>query len=656
MALRPGSTYRPTNPYQESYTHTRLVRDFVIDSVGDARDWADKTQRDASRTLADLRRLRFDFDRLGDPPPRPDMTPMPEFKFEMPDLDSTSFGDINVGPMPGVSLRPIYTPGALNIKPYQPTPLNLEIPNAPKPGDYGDAPDAPTLQERDVPLPPELLFPNMPNLEQIKLPVFDPDKLPVWDKDTPEFQGSPIAPILQWVEPEYKPEVLHEVVGLVRKVWAGSNGLPAAIEQAIRDRVADQQDRDVRQAISEIRLDFSRRGYVEPHGAQTAREDEVRRQAALAKQAANRDLAIEATRIQIENVRWAAEQAVAAETVFYNIHNNMAQRSLQAAQATLEAQLAYYNAQVNLFNARMSALSIEAEVYRTRLQGEISILQAQIEAELAKGTLNEQRVRVYAEQIRAVLGRVEVYQAEIAGVNAFAEQQRNRIERYRAEVQAYGEKVQADKVRFDAYDSRIRGELGKAQIADAEARGYASYVSGQAAIADVDIKRMDADIRTNEQLIQKYRADLERTNQLLRSQVAKIEANASAYTAGTQRLSAEAQAQSSVASAQIAGYEAQMRVGISHYETETRRYIALMEQQVREAQVQLEALKSAGAIASTIAAGAMSGINIGAHLSGSGSVAASGASQTSDAVSRTQNYNVGLDADKGPIPTRWESM
>jgi len=656
MALRPSNPQRVSNPYNEAYAHTEIVRNFVMGGVTDARRWADLSQEQALDTLEELANVSFDFDALGDPPERPELVAFPEVAFKLPDLDPTSFGDVNPGSLPTVRLGDVFDPSALVIAPFNPSNLQLDIPAAPQPGDYGLAPEAPPIEERDIPAAPNLVVPNLPALLQVSLPAFDQSLLPVWDKQSPEFQGSPIAPILQWAEPEYKPEVLGDVVKLVREVWAGSNGLPAAIEQAIRDRVADQQDRDVRRLISEVRLDFSRRNHVEPHGAQTAREDEVRRQAALAKQAANRDLAIEATRIQIENVRWAAEQAVAAETVFYNIHNNMAQRSLQAARATLEAQLAYYNAQVALFNAKMSALSVEAEVYRTQLQGQISILQAQIEAELAKGTLNEQRTRVYAEQVRGLLAQVELYRAEIAGANAFSEQQRTRIERYRAEVQAYGEKVAADKVRFDAYDSRIRGELGKAQIADAEARGYASYVSGQAAVADVDIKRMDADIRSNEQIIQKYRADLERSNQLLRAQVAKIEANASAYNADTERLAAIARAQSSVAGAQISGYEAQMRVGISQYETETRRYIALMEQQVQQASVQLEALRSAGSVAATVAAGAMSGINIGAHLSGSGSVAASGTSQTSDMVSRTQNYNVGLDADSGPTPSRWESM
>jgi hypothetical protein len=91
-----------------------------------------------------------------------------------------------------------------------------------------------------------------------------------------------------------------------------------------------------------------------------------------------------------------------------------------------------------------------------------------------------------------------------------------------------------------------------------------------------------------------------------------------------------------------------VRTNLAIYETEVRRYIAEMEQMIRTASLQLEAIKSAGQTASTLAAGAMAGISIGASISGNGAVSATGSGSTT--LSKSKSYGIGVSAESPTVP------
>ena len=74
---------------------------------------------------------------------------------------------------------------------------------------------------------------------------------------------------------------------------------------------------------------------------------------------------------------------------------------------------------------------------------------------------------------------------------------------------------------------------------------------------------------------------------------AKIQAGANAYTADTQRFTAQAGAEEAKARVEITAKEAEIRASLGLFDVEVRKYIADMEQMIRKANVQLEALKAA---------------------------------------------------------------
>ena len=94
---------------------------------------------------------------------------------------------------------------------------------------------------------------------------------------------------------------------------------------------------------------------------------------------------------------------------------------------------------------------------------------------------------------------------------------------------------------------------------------------------------------------------------------------------------------------QVAAKEAELRTNVSFYQAQVQAYIGNMEQLIRQAALVVDALKAAGQLSSTLAAGAMAGVHVGATLTGSGAVSASGAysevSSKSRSESRNENYN-----------------
>lgn len=627
--------------FDEAYAAVEHVDDIVTQRIEDAVSSSESLQATALSTIDALSGVNFDFN--GPPPPSPpNIDPNIQVDLTLPQITPTSFGSItsNIPERPATETVPDI-PDA-DIPEFTSSIGSLNIPNAPSWTAPSAAPERPDVDDAVIPDAPVLALPPLPDLSDVVVPDFAGLTLPVFDATAPEFEGTALTGILQWEEPTYYPEILDEVLVVIRRMWAGGLGIPEAVEQAMVDRAAEREDVLVRQNIDAVDSEFSSRGFTMPTGMQAARTDAIRQELTLKKLSLNREMTVEFAKIQVENVRFACEQAIAAENVLVNIFLNMANRVFEAAKLRLMSQIDIYNAQVAVFNAKMNSYQIQASVYDTLVRAElanIEVFKAEVEAELAKGKLNEQKVATYTARIQALNSTVEIYKAEMQGASLQTDISRARIEAYKADVQAYAERIQADKVRFDAYDSQVKGEATKAGIIDSEARAYAALVQGKSAAADVNIKRAEAVIQKNRDLMQAYVADLDAEKTRIQSQVAVIQAGAQAYTADTQRYVAVATAETAKANVTISAKEAELRTNVAFYQAQVQAYLGNMEQLIRQAALVIDALKAAGSISSTLAAGAMAGVHVGANLSGGASVSASGSDSFSESISTSTSHS-----------------
>lgn len=629
--------------YEEAYSAVQAVDQLVTSRINDATATAASVQSVALATIADLRDINFDLNGGALPAP-PNINPRINLTLNLPVITPTSFGQIDSQAPDPPALEEIPELDDFNVPEFTPSITALNIPEAPAWTAPDAAPERPTIDDIVIPDAPYLAMPALPLLVDIVIPDFEGITLPIFDATAPEFEGTALPGILQWQEPTYAPEILGEVMEKIRLLWAGGSGIPAAVEQAMVERALSREDTIANREIDSVADEFSLRGFTMPTGMQAARVDQLRQDLAVKKLSLNRELTIEFAKMQIENIRFGVTQAIAAENVLVNIFLNMAERMFQAARFQIESQIAIYNAQVSLFNARMNGYQIRAQVFNTLVQAElakIEVFKAEIEAELARGQINEQKVRTYTAQIQALLTQVEIFKAQMQGASVEADVNRTRIEAYRADVQAYAERINADKVRFDAYESRIKGEVAKAGIIDSEARAYAALVAGKSTAADIQVKRADVYIQRNRLTLESYVAGLDAEKTRIQSQMGVIQAGAQAYIADTQRFSAQAQAETAKAQITVSAKEAELRTNVAFYQAKVQAYLGAMEQMIREAALVVDSLKAAGQISSTLAAGAMAGVHVGATLSGGGNVSASGSDSYSEGKteSRSESYN-----------------
>lgn len=632
--------------FAQAYDTVQHVEDIVDARLKESKELAEALRQSALSTISQLSGVNVDIPMDGVPqPPSTDTTI--DVDFTIPEVSVTDFGGVGqANPIARPNFASIPTIPDLNIPEFSGSISSINIPTAPAWVAPTAPPPAPVVGTVDLPDMPALAMPAAPTLAEITVPDFNGLTLPTFSATAPEFEATALPGILQWSEPEYHTEVLDEVITQLRRMWAGGSGIPEAVEQAMWARAADREDLSAARDIDAVSEEYSLRGFTMPSGMQAARADQLRQDLAVKKLGMNRDITIQVAQWQVENMRFACEQGIAAENVLVNIFLNQAQRAFEVARYRVEAQLNVYNAQVALFNARMNGYQVSAQIFNTLVQAEltkIEVFKAEVEAEVSRGQLNTQKVQAYTAMVDALKAQTEVYRTQMQGAEVKAGLIRNDIEIYRTKIQAYAEQVGAQKTMFDAYESQVKGEAAKAGIIDAEARAYAALVQGKSAVADIGIKRVESVIQGNRGLVDMFQAEIELEKVSMQAKLSGVQASAQAFVADTQRFAAMAQAEGAKAQVLVTAKEAEIRTNVALYQAQVQAYIGTMEQMIRKASLSLDAIKAAGSMASTLAAGAMAGVHVGATLSGSGSVAASGADTYSKSWSKTdsrsENYN-----------------
>ena len=302
------------------------------------------------------------------------------------------------------------------IDDFNPNTGGISLPTPPSLGGLPAAPTKPTNGAIVIPGKPVLQRPLAPHLQTVSIPSFDFAQLEYFDESAPAFNGNAgINAVLQWTEQPYQPEIMPEVMVQLRRMWAGGLGLAPGIEQAIMDRAAAREDVTIQRDIDAAALDFSSRGFTMPPGMLVARIQALRADGQRNKLSANRELAIKAAEIQVENLKFACGQAVSSEQLLHTIWDNMVQRAFEAAKIELDAQLSVLNAHIALFNARQSAWASRAQAKKANLDARLAAIRMELDAELAKGEVNKDNVALFEAQMRALQVDASLYETEMKG-------------------------------------------------------------------------------------------------------------------------------------------------------------------------------------------------------------------------------------------------
>jgi hypothetical protein len=575
-----------------------------------------------------------------------------QLNMDVSDIDTSTFGEIssyNVGAPPSADDLPSID--AVTIPDFDPSITGLYIPPTPNPKEFtdpGDAPDSPGFSYPDA---PTVTLPDKPALIPIDIPGAPTVELPTLDlADFPIPPSLNIDTLINWTEPTYSPEIWTDAKTQLQTFLAGGTGIRPDVEEAIVNRGRDREDRIVRQQVQQALEEWAGRGYTLPPGLLAKDIKNVREEGVLKKLGLQRDVVIKSMEEELTNLRFAVQQGIVAEDLFVRIHLAAADRLFQVQRLNIEFQIQLHSLAIQLYQAKLTENSIRAQVYEVQVRAalaEIDVYRALIEAEQAKTEVNNSLIRAYTAEIQAREALVNIYTAQVEAVAIQARVFATEVGAYGEEVQAYATRVNADKTRFDAYESQIRGELGKASIVESEARAYQAEISG----IEVGVRAQTAVLEGE---VSKYATEIEGFNAEVRAVVARnqselsqIRANVEGHQANISRFVAAANVEEAATRLDMTAWETENSLATEAYRAEIQRLNVIMEKAIKEADLMLEAVRASAELTSTITAGALAAMHVGATASGGGSINSSG----SDALSYGVSESYGKDCGTSQLTT-----
>lgn len=388
-------------------------------------------------------------------------------------------------------------------------------------------PGAPKRPEIDmaVPLPADPVY-DLPQLRALKdIPDFEFPLLPDFDGRPPNTDLVEPNVFVNWSEPVYESELMDDLVAWVRRYMQGGTGLPPHVEDALFARSRDRITAETRRAVQEAVSTFAARGFSMPPGMLAKQVNVVREQGRNQAAEANRDIRIEATKLEIENIRFAVERGIAIEQLLQNMYENSTKRVYEVARFTAEAQITLFNARISLANTQIQGFSALRDMFRLKLDRALAVLEVWKTRAQAAQTHNQNAVEIFKAEYIAVQQAVETYKGLMDGARLRVGVIEAKLNAYRTDVQAYSEQVGAEKTKVDAQDVRARSVATANQN---EIEVFKAHLAG----SQQDLERFKAlweGARTRTALIQarleSYRTDVQAHGEAVAAEKLMVDAN-----------------------------------------------------------------------------------------------------------------------------------
>lgn len=611
---------------------------FVTQEILKNRIKADEAYDEALLVLEDLKSVKFEVPTFE---LAPSIDPSIPFDPSRPVFVREFFERVDppdIGDPPPVDNLPTIT--APDIPDFNPSIDQIIVPQPPEQRLIPTPGDPPGRPEVEFPKLPTISYPDEPLLSEIQIPEFDGVDIPDFDPEFPTINDPTFDAILSWTEPTYTREIIDEILAKIRQMLDGGLAIDPDVEQGIVDRARDREDRLVRQAVSQAMDEVAGRGFSSPPGILIERIDNIREEGLIKKLGLNREVMIKIFDEELANMRLAVQQGIVAEELFIRLFLAATERLFLAARLSVENQIQLYNLQVTIYNARIRQVEVLARVYEVQVNAalaEIEVFKSLVQAELAKAEVNKALVDMYQSQIEARKLFVDIYEAQVRATAVQFEAYATDIQAYRGKVEAYAAEIGAEKLKFDAYEAQVRGETAKATIIESEARAYAANIEGISSGVTAEVAALRGEVSKIEAGIAAYSAGVQGKTAIAEIELRDILAQIQGYDADIRKYIADSGIIESENRVITAAWEAANRTNLAYFEAQVAKYRAVVEALAQQASVALGALSASGDIASTITAGALAAMHLGATVNGSGSVNATGTNSVGFSETIAQN-------------------
>lgn len=635
------------DPFPSVPAMSQDAQELVEQIITDARANAQSAVDTANAALVKLSNATFPAD-LPEPPIPPNI---------LTNFSGTISGSFDTPPDLGsvsITLPASFTPDDIvipdiisDIPVYTALITGFSIPDAPV-FSVPDMPVAPSIDTdftvSDAPTPD---YGGLPDLYTLDLPTFTAPVLDPFTAPVPDFTAVPPDSSVLWTEPAYQAQLATTVKSILSSLLSGATGIAEDVERAIWERDRARLDATAGASVAEANDQWASKGFVLPPGTLIAQVLAITRENSNKVAQASRDVAIKQADLEQSNRQFAIGKALEFEKIFVDIFLAVTQRSFEIAKYAVEAKIQIFNAQIAAFDVENKIF--ESQIAQARIgleyaQAQISVYKTRIEAESLKASINKDLIAAFSAKIAAFTSQVEAYRAIVQAATAKVDLQKMKVDLYRAEIDGVVAQVSEKKAEFDAYSSRVDAEKAKASLEESNARVYTARVQAITSVAELQLKQTDAQIAVSGQKLQYAVAELNRLGQLAQEQLAQIQARTAVYEAFTRRGTAEFEADKSVAALNLQAQIEASRVLIAEYQANIQMWTAEVTKITAFASINMEAIKGAGQIASTLAAGALAGTSVGtsfnAGVNRSEASNQSKSESTADNTSTSNNFSV----------------
>ncbi len=528
---------------------------------------------------------KFDFRPVAEPPAPP------TYSGQRPTLDpAPTF----TTPDPTIQIRPA---------------PNVPVIDAPNP--------PPPMRDLTIPDMPDYQLPAVPTLESLNLPAAPKISLPLFEGARPTFTAPVVNENWHWDPTPYTSTLLAKVQSKVSMMMDGGLGLEP-IEAVIFQRGRARLDIEVRRNIDARTAEFASRGFSEPNGVLAQSIDQILQGGLEAKAELNSNLTVQAYQELLQNVRLGVQQGIALEQVATNLHIQVQQLGLQAAQYQRETALAVLNARISIFNAQLAAYQTDAQVFEAKIRAELAkveVYRAQIDGERARGEINQQKVAIYGEMVRAVGTMADFYRTQVQAVQAQADVERSRIEGYKAMVdgysarwRAYGEEVGAFKAQIDAENSKATVHRN---LVDAFATRVQAWGTQQG--NKIALERLGID--QHGQTLAAWRGQLDKMLGMVQAESARISATAQGADAQARIYTADAGVETAASAATDRTFQLGMERANAEVNTQLKAAEIRIQENIQLTNMLVEVRKTLSQVLGQLAASSMSAMNFSASVS-----------------------------------------
>lgn len=514
------------------------------------------------------------------------------------------------------TLQPVSRPSRqLPARPDDPDPLQVPI-----------YPDAPTL-----------IIPTLAEGIQIQLPTLADINLDGIRATITDLRNNlPTAPsvpqdigFLDVVNQLYNSmsgqigDTVGELLTKINELLSGGTGLPTAVALALRNRAYVIEDRLAMQAEQTAIADWLSRGFTLPGGALEVKLAEVRQQNRDKKEELNLNLWIEEAKLEIENMRFAVQQGIAYEamrkdalTKLYGVAGDLAAKSADVQIKLVEAAVNIFEAEANMWQIQFASIrdEIQAEL------GKIEIFKGELEGQRLIGELNQQDIQRFAEMVKALELRANLYKTEVDAANSKLQGELGKLQiatektkiyatdigAWEAEWRAFGEAIRADQNQVELFNGLIR-----AFVAETDAYGKATDTAKSQATLEQEGLRLR---------LQAWESQLKKWDGEIRAESTRISALSDVYRNQMSGYALKHEAEKTYVGTELQKLEYLLNVDRLNADTTIKEAELEQDKVLQLTKITQDSFDAVARTSAQLAGSAMSAMNVGATISAGSSI------------------------------------